>query len=768
MNLDLNSIRDDIAAFADDDNDVVLEPNGQLLFVRHGRDISCSLSESSTGHLLVNIEGTSIPYRQFLSHQLARLDVLAQRLASKRPAVRPFINGPAKLDSNFNESGGGDALTLLDRECTNVSPFSSRIVFITADAGHGKTALLGEYQARRAEEFISGRSHFLFWHVNLQGRQLLRLSEALMGDLSELRMAGLYMPSVICLLRHRASILAIDGFDELAAEQGSTDALGTLALLVKQMQNSGTIVAASRRTFFDTDDYLRRAGMFRRALVSQCEFDQIHLRDWGQKEGIDYLSSLQVARRGFSSPETVYGEILSELGGETSHPMVARPFLLAHIAKGLLLYDLSPSDFIRGMRDPMKGVASVVEAFVNREVTDKWKARDTNEPYLTVAQHMRLLADVAEEMWIGQTDRLDLEVIEYITLLLLDAWGISAERKPQTLDMVKMHVLLTVPVDGSATQRGFDHPEFRDYFTAFALARKVQSALQDRSSERLARFLSQAQLPDAVARYAASVVDKPKFPVQDILKMLYEMIRDEWRPTFLHTNVGTFVPFLLNGYQPDGKQTFSAKVNYLSLVFEHTQLRNLEIIDGNFVRTSFVGADWENVHFVHCELNEVAFDKKAKYKGVRLEDCKINGVRLFQGSEEVRREFAPLRIAGLLAPLGIEIVEDSQVITQVPMVPDGMRRKLAYRFLEAFRRTTSLSSAVFEKKFGIDAPVIKRQIIPLMIHDGIIQNHPSAGQDIWVLRRSLEEIQKAAGGGGDEELARFWREIDRAPVRIPQ
>lgn len=86
--------------------------------------------------------------------------------------------------------------------------------------------------------------------MDLQGRQLLRLREALAGDLDDLRVVGLYMQSIIRLIRYGYIILAIDGFDELAAEQGSTDALGALAHLVSTLKDSGAIIAASRRTFF--------------------------------------------------------------------------------------------------------------------------------------------------------------------------------------------------------------------------------------------------------------------------------------------------------------------------------------------------------------------------------------------------------------------------------------------------------------------------------------------------------------------------------------
>ncbi len=53
------------------------------------------------------------------------------------------------------------------------------------------------------------------------------------------------MPAVLRLMRQRSIVLAIDGFDELAAEQGSADALGALAMLVRDLQGRGVVIAAS-------------------------------------------------------------------------------------------------------------------------------------------------------------------------------------------------------------------------------------------------------------------------------------------------------------------------------------------------------------------------------------------------------------------------------------------------------------------------------------------------------------------------------------------
>src|SRR6185312_7088432 len=385
MSVDLSEVRADLAAFADDDDEVIVEKTGQCLFERAGREIAFTILVDENERTLVEIEGERMTYRRFLVHHLAQLPTLAERILSKRQPVPAYVDSTGALDSPSEATRRDSALALLEAESTVAPAFVSRVVFLTADAGQGKTALLRQFQQDQAQRFLRAESGYVFWHVDLQGRQLLRLSEALMGDLGELRVSGLWMPAIVRLLRHKALVLAIDGFDELAAEQGGSDALGAFAVLVQQMDGRGTIVAASRRTFFDTDDYVRRARLFSRVGAADCEFAQISLKPWGEPEGRTYLSGVRIEGRAFENAGTSYQCIVDELGSP-DHPMLTRPFLLAQVARGLLLYDMAPGEFIRGMDEPLRGVGAVIEAFVEREVAEKWKQKDTGEPFLDKEQ----------------------------------------------------------------------------------------------------------------------------------------------------------------------------------------------------------------------------------------------------------------------------------------------------------------------------------------------------------------------------------------------
>lgn len=740
----------DFAAFADEESDAALDSDGNFILRRNGIELSGTLRQHPDGQLMVDVDGTSIPYLRYLTHNLARLDVLAQRLVERRMPVQGFVNAEATLQKAADDFTRSDGLQLLNDRCANLSPFSSRVLFITADAGHGKTALLREHQFNQANRFIKGDSHYLFWHLDLQGRQLLRLSEALMGDLADLRLSGLWMPAVIRLMRRGALVVGVDGFDELAAEQGGADALGALASLVSQLGGTGAVVAASRRTFFDTDDYLRRGGLVRRGVPDPCQFDQIELSAWTQGDVRTYFHQAQFDGAKVEQPDQMYDAILSVLGGDTSHPLITRPFLITQIARASVLYALPPEEFLRAPEDPYSGVASVVSAFVQREVAEKWKIRETGEPYLTEEQHLSLLADVAEEMHRSQKDRLHIEIIETIAAMLLDQWSIDTSLRQQIIEMVKMHVLLVPPPGGSPTHRAFDHPEFRDYFIAYSLKERVASVMRGGANGDLVRFLSISQLSDSTARYVCSMLDRNPDSVSAFLESMEIALDAEWKPTYLQQNLGTLIPFMIDGVDFTKRGNFAGKVIYSSLAFEGSRVSNFTFRNGTFVNASLRGVQWADVLFENVALGELQLDRDSTFSRVRLAGCDIEGVRIQEHEGDEAREYAPARIRRALEAFGFDFIQDELPFDEVlaEFESDSISTRLLRKLLRMFNRTTIVSDDHLKKRFGSDFSMLESELLPYLIEQGVVEERKWKGagtHQAWTLALGLDEFLAAEG-----------------------
>ena len=758
---EMESIKKDFQAFADDENDVIIEPNGDIMITRFDKEIICKLQHDASGNKLIEINGDRIPYRKFIAINLANLDIFAQKVLAKQTPIDHFINGLGELESVEAEKKCGPALDLLLATCGQQLPFATKVIFLTADAGHGKTYLLRKLQNDQAKKFLETRSTFLLWHVDLQGRQLLRLNEALMGSLGDLRITGLYMQSIITLIRHKLLVLAIDGFDELAAEQGSSDALGALSHLVKMLRDTGSIVAAARRTFFDAEEYMKRTRLLSSIVSSHSQYDQLSLMPWRKEDAINFLSVFTYENNRCKNPEKVYQEIFVELNKDDKHPLLSRPFLLTQIAKALLYYDIDPALFIKRMQNPLEGVSAIVDSFIEREVTEKWKLRETGEPYLSQAQHTTLLAVIAEEMWYSQKERLNFELIQDILSVLLDEWDIQLNLRPQIVEMVKMHVLL-VPDEFDFNYRKFEHPEFKNYFISQNLYELLNvTKTSNGKLNELRRFLSIAQLPDSVAKYTASRVEKTPSNIRDIIHTLESLAEKEWKPTYLNTNIGTILPYLINAVNFDEIVSFNAKLVFSSLVFENTNLKNFHFEKGQFINCRFVNINWENITFENCNFQDAVFDYESMLRIVNFRNCDFTGVILCKNGEEFSREYSPQRIIDVLSDIGFNFVD--KTANPIDDFDLTNEKKIILKFFRIFRKTTRVTDKVLVKRFQPEQQYfVFNTLIPLAEESGIITEVKWRGGGsgrAWLIKVRAEDFFQAQQDSDETMIGKFWKKI---------
>ncbi len=753
-------IKKDIISFADDEDDVIIENDGTVLFTKSGKVIEFKLQFDPESYACnVIYDDNIIPYKRFLANEIANLDALALKLKNKKNNVEIFIDSDSKLFTN-SKSKTGTGLELLNDECDNSLPFCTKITFITADAGHGKTVLLQQYQKEQAERFLSNKSNFIFWHIDLQGRDLVRLNEAIVYDLGELRLTGrgLYFSSILTLIKHGLLVLAIDGFDELAAEIGGSTALGALSSLVSSLDGKGTIVAASRRAFFNTQDYVKRTRILQGQISSTCEFHELRIANWEKKENIEYLSFY------YNNPEEVYVDMLQELH-DTEHPILTRPYLFTKITNIASDSSSSPSNILSGIDDKKEGINIVVEAFLKREVS-KWKERDkeTGKPYLTFEQHIQLLSSIANELWENQSDSISLENIHLILSLLFDEWKIEERLKPLINRMVESHALL-IPDLVHDNYRRFEHIEFKNYFISKNLKELISKAINSNTTIPLKRFLYISQMQDSIALYLSNEINGND-PII-IVKLLQELLRNEWKPTFLQTNIGTLIPYLLDGRKIEEKLIIDQKVNFSSLIFEGKTLDNIQFVGANFLNVSFKNTTLSRIAFQNCNFTElrILFESNNLFTDVAFIDCEINHI-IMQNQEGIRLpEYSPSSIRNILKSLKLSI-ETIEPEIDFEEKKDSQLKKAIKRFLAKFNSATYIfeSSIEDESFYSRDRDIILNKIIPLLSEHNIIEKRETkqakqASTNAWRLVEPDISLIYKGEDDKDSKYYKFWQEI---------
>lgn len=757
-------IKIDFLAFADDDSDILFEPNGDVMFYKNGTEQICRISTNDEGNCIVDYQGEKLGYRTFIAKHLAKLDLFARKILEKRKGIEEFVDSPAILQTG-QKSINGKALELLQRECDNFLEFGSKINFITADAGHGKSILLKQFQALQAERYIKGESKYLFWHVDLQGRDLVRLGEAIMFDLGELRLPGLYYPSIINLIQKRFMILAIDGFDELAAEIGGVKAVSSLSNFVNEMAGQGTLVAASRRTFFDTHDYLKRTSLLKNKVPYDINFDELKLQNWEKYDVLNYFTNLA-----FDEPENVYEAILSEVHDE-NHPVLTRPFLLAKLATAVEGDAKQVPQFFSRESKENESVSYIVESFTKREV-DKWKGVDnkTGEPYLSFEQHIQLLATIAKEMWDAKKDFVTIEEIEIYTVLLFDEWKIEEDLRQIIVRIVGSHAFLIPVNDSKMGARRFDHEEFKHYFLARALADLLNKAILTENFSELKRFLYIEQLPDSVAMYCFNYVKDLASNVTKIMEAFKLMISAEWKPTYLQLNIGTLFPFMIDKIDFSTQIHFDSKVNYSSLIFENKRLSNITFEHGTFINISLRDTILDNVHFINCEFSDIKIDtsSRIRFRNVSFETSNVISISLMHDGEIIEVAYSPQRIGALLGQNGIKVI-DGNLVSPIEIKSNEKSefKKILTKFVLKFNKMTiQYEKNIFiDKYLGNNTDLVVDEIIPLCLAHNVIESVETkqsrqSSTKAYRLAVDMEELLKHDGAEDNHHLTKFWNIVN--------
>lgn len=770
-NTEYQKYLNEILTFADDTNDVVKDSQGNIIFNRLNQLMSIKLKKSDKG-ILVEYNNALLPYRTFMAKYLANMDIMARHIIDKDPQIDEmyYVDGQASLTTDEKRIEK-TALKLLDFECNRDVFIGSKICFVTANAGHGKTLLLRQYQRNQAKKYIKGESDYLFLHIDLHGHDLRKLDAVIMYELAGvLRMPGLYTNSIITLMRNGLLILGVDGFDELAVETGGEKAIGSFNNLVRDLDSQGVLVAASRRTFFNAQDYIKKRGYLDDVGDAYFCFDELKLHNWSKKECSEYMEWVYDMHSEQEANEE-YEQVLSFLNPKEHNPLVERPFLFVNIVDCAKKENLKVADYLREGGNTDTGLERIINSFLRREVK-KWNSNNLKDKreYLTFEQHEELLSIVAEDMWLSQREYISLDVLEFNLSVLLEEWKVLPNLHPDILKMSKSHALLVADLHGDNFRR-FDHEEFKNYFLAKSLERKILQSISSGKYSLLKRLLSVGQLPDAVALYISQV--KASYNKALFIQKMLDEGRKDFKTTYFQTNIGTLIPYILDKVKINNNLVIGTKLVFSSLVFENKTLENMTFVECYFVNVSFAHTCLNNVHFKKCEFTDIRLHESddCEFKNVTYDnETKIHRVSEYSSDNELlSSEFSPEYVDFYLYIKRI-VKEDFLVDTNKKLAHNNSDyRKAVRRFLNKYMT----SSTQYEKNIKEDPIYNSRSydlyiedIIPLLVKYHIIReiennNSRQLSTRAWALDTySLQEIYEAENSRFSP-LAGFWKEVNQ-------
>jgi len=444
--------------------------------LRQCREANCPLTieadiRSEHGEVIVIENGEEMRAASWIIRRVARIPILADRILQAFAQPENFITPCGTLTDQLDDDAGvgeadkkrasGDAgkltLELLQRRpvgCTSV-------LYLTSDAGEGKTTLINHLARLQAENFKKKETDWLLVPISLGGKPFLRFDDLVVGYLgNRLRFPLFYYEAFMELVKMGVLVPAFDGFEEMFVQSPSGEALSAVGQLMQKMDSSGSVLIAARRAYFEFQDMRAQARLFDSIGTSSVMFSQVSIKRWEKPEFLSYSG-----KRGMHNGEKIYESVAERLC--PNHPLLTRAVLVKRLldvaseakSLGALLQQLGSS--------PNEYFAVFVNAIIEREAKEKWinRAGEPHQPLLGVAEHMELLSSIAQEMWTLSTDSLNAEVLDLLTELFCETRKLTAEITYQVRERTKQHALI-VGSNGANQTFAFDHEEFKNFFWA--------------------------------------------------------------------------------------------------------------------------------------------------------------------------------------------------------------------------------------------------------------------------------------------------------------
>lgn len=745
--MELDEFRDILTAFADKPANIDIEGRNLLVEVRDEL-IEGRISQRTDG-LWVEEDGIVQRAGDWVFKRIARLPILADRILTYVREEPHFIEPAGKKLDRMERSPDDDAQTNVDAVTAPIldllderPPGVSTGVYLTCDAGEGKTTLIHHLARQQAQRYKKKETDWLLVPIALGGRTLLNFDDVFIGGLvNRLRFPFLYYDALVWLVRKGAIVPALDGFEEMFVESSAGDAVSALGNLMNLLDSQGTILIAARSAYFEYKDLRTQASLFDSFHGQSVDFVRIHLSRWDHGRFVKYTE-----KRNVPKGSELFAEVADRLH-DTSHPLLTRPVLVRRLID-VASDHASREDLIEHIgADGERYFERFVESIIRREAREKWIGRsgEAAHPLLTERQHCDLLAEIASEMWDSQTAILPSDVFDYLVGLYAEDQRMEPQVTKQIHQRIRQHALISASDRGTTFE--FDHEEFYHYFLGWAIARVVDRG----DTPEIRRMFRTARFPELTVDVAKRRLMQDGNALRDIVGTLNAACSSEPYASFVKENAGVMMVRLIDSIEVEERiaiQHMSFPINSLRT----KRIFGAEFLDCDFGRTELTRSIIEDCVFERCRFEQMDLSNVTHVRRSRLHDCEIlavvrSGVAIF----------APGAIAVFLKQAGFEIAEHEDIDAVEP----EWEMVLAERMCRAFFRSTGVNENTFRQRMGTDSGAFFGEVLPVLLDRGVVeqaryrgsghQKRYRLGVPLLAVQRSIEQ----ANGSFEKFLQRI-------------
>jgi hypothetical protein len=739
--MDAEQVRRVLTAFADKQADLDLD-RGHLLVQVHD-DLISAEAVVREGGVVVSEGGLETTAERWLVTRIGRIPQLADRIVEYVPIEQHFVTPSGTLLDDLEKAPQEDEVDRDDalataQEILNRRPAgASRVLYLTSDAGEGKTTLINQIAHMQAAAYKRKEVDWLLVPITLGGRPFIRLDDVVIAALvNRLRFQFLYYEAFLELVRMGVLVPALDGFEEMFVEGSSGEAVSALGNLLKALQSSGTVLISARKAYFEYKSFDTQARLFDSVSPSVASYARIALQRWSSAKFLSYCT-----KRGVRNGQEIYDAVTEVL--TPGHPLVSRPVLVKRLLDVATAVS-GRENLVRVLRaDPSEYFGRFVRAIIEREVEQKWidRSGEPARPLLTLDQHEDILAAIATEMWNSSTSALSPDVLDVVTDIFCEDRRMPVQVTRQVKERVKQHALIVSP-DGRGQRFAFDHEEFWHYF----LGKGVAQCVSTDDVAEMRQILRSAPLPGLSADVAAHELSSTASTVKETAGRLQEACETEGAASYLKENCGALLVRFL-----DGKDAGGTHIHDVTFPAESLQGRQLE--NARFRACYFEPSLLQGTRIVRCAFEECTFERLELSSEAVIEEAQLTkcAVRCVVPPESDRQIFEPAQIDSMLSRSGFSVVSVAPV--SGALAPEEADEELvqAERAIRSFMRATQINENVFRQRLGQRGQYFMEEVLPVLLEAGIMREVPYLGagrQRRFRLNVPMRRIDEALLGSG--------------------
>lgn len=736
--MQIDTFKSIISTFSDPGSEIIFD-HQRIMFSVNGDIIDASIV-SKFGDIYINEGNSDIAASRWIVERLAKLHLLSSRILEQIPEHPNFVSPTAELlstlESNPHEQAChvSDALGEVLNNLSSQSPFETSVLYITSDAGEGKTSLINAAARRQAKKFSEGSSNWLLVPIILGGRHFLRFDDITVGALqNKYRFPFLYYNSFLALVRMGVIIPAFDGFEEMFVENSSGEALSAMGILVGSLDSTGSVAIAARKAYFEFENLRSQEKLYDTISSYSVGFSKLELNRWKEEQFLQYCS-----KRNLKNADEVYNRVAERLGKD--HSLLTRPVLVKRLVD-IAQRSESLEKFIEQIHSSGSDFFSVfVRSIIEREANEKWidRSGDVGATLITVDEHCELLALIAVNMWESRIEYLKQDHLDVVAEFFCEAKRLSSQQSQQVRERIKGHALLISSSNVNLAVE-FDHDEFRQYFLGDGLARAILPLNKNSSSEALS-ILRRGILPEnSQLEFIRSIKRQSVENIIEVTKFIASISKLDGQASYTKENCGNLALKLLSEIDSNGLE-LTEMVFGIDAVRD-CKLKNIHFKSCYFSQSSYETTEINNCKFDQCNFGQLRIHHSTVINDNVFSECNIDSIRVEDSGLEIWEPSAINAYLDKQNSATQNVGSDEEVDVEMLSMDDELVS--VEKLLRYFMRSTHISESVIKIKLGDRGQTFIDLTLPDLIQARIIEeieNRGSGQQRRFKLGRPLQVL----------------------------